>query len=75
MSKLTKMQKMQITGRLLARWRVVIEEDHQTDGFYEDVASALGHGDISEISTEARLFASGVAGTARAWLARMPEVR
>lgn len=74
MSKLTKAQKLKVQKSLLARWKTVLEEDPNTDGFCEDLSRALGHGDISEISTEASLYADSVVRATCAWLARLPEV-
>jgi hypothetical protein len=73
-SKLTKAQKKKVQDLLLQRWKTVIEEDDQTDGFYQDLALALGHGDISENSTEAIEFSHRLQQAAIAWLTRLPEV-
>lgn len=74
MSKLTKSQKQQIHESFMRRWKTILTEDDTTDGFYEDLADALGHGDVSESSPEALLYADKVLKTAVAWLMRTPAV-
>ncbi len=72
-SKMTKAQRQKVVAVLVKRWKTVLQEDNQTDGFWADVAMALGHDDVSETTAEQALFSAKVIDTACAWLDRMPE--
>ena len=71
---MTKAQKKKITESMLKRWQTIIAEDHTCDGYWEDIADALGHGDVSGVSTEAALFGDKLMKATTKWLARLPEV-
>jgi len=72
--KLTKAQKSAVRAAMLQRARDILSSDSLTDGYYEDLARALKHDDISKNSTEAIKEAALTYSTIDVWLTKLPGV-